>query len=126
MKAMSRKTKEKFSLVQILLTMVMLFLALTMLVPLLNIIAHSFSDPAKSPSMSGLRIIPDGFSLLNYQVVLSNTTIATSLWNSIKITVIGTVLNILLTTMAAYALTRPRLLFRQAIMVFLIIMIRSN
>ena len=53
MKAMSRKTKEKFSLVQILLTVVMLFLALTMLVPLLNIIANSFSDPAKSPSMSG-------------------------------------------------------------------------
>lgn len=122
MKTMSRKTREKFTFSQLILTAIMLLVALTMLVPLLNIIANSFSDPAKSPGMSGLRIIPDGFSLLNYQVVLSNNTIATSLWNSIKITVIGTAINILLTTMAAYALTRPRLLFKQAIMIFLIIM----
>ncbi len=107
---------------QIILTVLMLLLALTMLVPILNIIANSFSDPAKSPSMSGLRIIPDGFSLLNYSIVLSNTTIMPSLWNSVKITIIGTLINIVLTTMAAYALTRPGLRFKQAIMVFLIIM----
>ena len=45
-----------------------------------------------------------------------------ALFNSIKITVIGTVINIMLTIMAAYALTRPRLMFKKAIMVFLIAM----
>lgn len=100
----------------------MLCLAVTMLIPLLNIIANSFSDPMKSPYMSGLRIIPDGFSLINYEVVFSNATIIPALWNSVKITLIGTAINILLTAMAAYALTRPKLLFKGGIMVFLIIM----
>ena len=39
-----------------------------------------------------------------------------------KITVIGVVINILLTTTAAYVLTRPGLMFKRGIMVFLIIM----
>ena len=118
----ARKKARRISVGQLLLTLFMLLLAMTMLIPILNIIANSFSDPMKSPYMSGLRVIPDGFSLLNYSLVLSNTTIIPALWNSVKITVIGTAINILLTTMAAYALTRPKLLFKRTIMVFLIIM----
>ena len=72
----------------------MIFLSLTMLVPLLNILAKSFSDPALSPSMSGLRIIPAGFSTINYQIVFSNKVILPTLWNSVVITVLGTLINI--------------------------------
>lgn len=118
----ARKKARRLSVGQLLLTLFMLLLAMTMLIPILNIIANSFSDPMKSPYMSGLRVVPDGFSLLNYSLVLSNTTIIPALWNSVKITVVGTAINILLTTMAAYALTRPKLLFKRTIMVFLIIM----
>ena len=117
-----KKSRRRITPGQAVLTGLMFLLALTMLIPIINIIANSFSDPAKSPYMSGLRVIPDGFSLLNYQIVLSNTTIVPALFNSIKITVIGTVINIMLTIMAAYALTRPRLMFKKAIMVFLIAM----
>lgn len=122
MKKLSLSKKRKLTAGQLFLTFVMLLLALTMLVPILNIIANSLSDPSKSPYMSGLRIVPAGLSFLNYQIVLSNTTIMPALWNSIKITIIGTLLNIVLTSMAAYALTRPKLLFKRFIMVFLIIM----
>ena len=122
MKKKSLSRRRTFSPGQIVLTVFMLCLAITMLIPLLNIIANSFSDPMKSPYMSGLRIIPDGFSLINYEVVFSNGTIIPALWNSVKITLIGTAINILLTAMAAYALTRPKLLFKGGIMVFLIIM----
>lgn len=100
----------------------MIFLSLTMLVPLLNILAKSFSDPALSPSMSGLRIIPAGFSSINYQIVFSNKVILPTLWNSVVITVLGTLINILLTTSAAYVLIQPRLMFKKTIMTFLIIM----
>lgn len=122
MKKKSLSRRRTFFPGQIVLTVFMLCLAITMLIPLLNIIANSFSDPMKSPYMSGLRIIPDGFSLINYEVVFSNATIIPALWNSVKITLIGTAINILLTAMAAYALTRPKLLFKGGIMVFLIIM----
>lgn len=100
----------------------MIFLSLTMLVPLLNILAKSFSDPALSPTMSGLRIIPAGFSTINYQIVFSNKVILPTLWNSVVITVLGTLINILLTTSAAYVLIQPRLMFKKTIMTFLIIM----
>lgn len=104
------------------LTLIMTLLALTMVIPILNIIANSFSDPSRSPYMSGLRIVPVGFSLLNYKIVLSNTTIMPAFWNSVKITLIGTLLNVLLTSAAAYSLTRPKLLFKRTVMTFLIIM----
>ena len=72
--------------------------------------------------MSGLRIIPADFSTINYQIVFSNKVILPTLWNSVVITVLGTLINILLTTSAAYVLIQPRLMFKKTIMTFLIIM----
>lgn len=117
-----KKWKKLFTPGQILLNLLMIGLSLTMLVPLLNLLAKSFSDPALSPSMSGLRIIPAGFSTLNYQIVFSNKVILPALWNSVFITVVGTLINIMLTTSAAYVLIQPGLLFKKAIMTFLIVM----
>ena len=45
-----------------------------------------------------------------------------TLWNSIFITVVGTAINILLTTSAAYVLIQPGLMFKKIIMTFLIVM----
>ncbi len=114
--------KKKFTPGQILLNLLMILLSLTMIVPLLNILARSLSDPLLSPSMRGLRVIPAGFSLINYQIVASHKVILPSLWNSVYITVVGTLINILLTTTAAYVLIQPRLMFKKAIMVFLMVM----
>lgn len=116
------KKRGRFTLGQLLLSAVMVLLALTMLIPMLNILAKSFSDPALSPSMSGLRVIPAGFSTVNYDIVFSNKVILPTLWNSIFITVVGTAINILLTTNAAYVLIQPGLMFKKIIMTFLIVM----
>ncbi len=107
---------------QIAISFFMILVTLTMIIPLLNILARSLSDPTLSPTMSGLRIIPEGFSLINYKIVASHPVLIPSILNSLKITVIGTVINILLTTSAAYVLVRPNLVFKKAIMVFLICM----
>lgn len=114
--------KKRFRISQLLLTVLMLLLTLTMLVPLLHILARSLSDPVLSAGMSSLEIIPRGFSLINYQVLFSNKTLVPSIFNSIFITVVGTFLNILLTSLAAYVLTRPGLVLKRALMVFFIIM----
>ncbi len=107
---------------QVVISIFMILVTLTMIIPLLNIFARSLSDPALSPTMNGLRIIPKGFSLINYKIVASHPVLIPSILNSLKITVIGTVINILLTTSAAYVLVRPNLIFKKAIMVFLICM----
>ena len=116
------KKKNRFSLFQIILMVTLFLLTLTMIVPLLHILARSLSDPLQSGSMSGLEIIPRGFSLINYQVLFSNKNVVPSIFNSIFITVVGTLLNIVLTIMAAYALTRPNLVGKRVLMVFFIIM----
>jgi putative aldouronate transport system permease protein len=114
--------RKQISLSQVLLVLLLFALTLTMLVPLLNILAKSLSSPARSISMGGLKILPQELDFLNYRIVFSHPILVPSLINSIIITVVGTIINISLTTTAAYVLTRPNLTLKRSIMVFLIIM----
>ena len=116
---MKRKVGEKRALgvFQWLLMAILFLVTLTMLLPLLHILARSLSDPTRSASMAGLDILPKGFSLINYQVIFSNKNVVPSLLNSLFITLVGTTLNILLTIMAAYVLTRPNLVGKRVLMV---------
>ncbi|MDC7238459.1 MAG: carbohydrate ABC transporter permease [Sphaerochaetaceae bacterium] len=116
------KLKKILNPKQLLLTLLLLFIALTMIVPLLNILALSLSSPESSVSMSGIRVIPKNLDFINYRIVFNHPVLMRSVFNSIYITVIGTLINISLTCLAAYALTRPNLTLKKPIMVFLIIM----
>jgi putative aldouronate transport system permease protein len=116
------KRYRKFTIGQIILMLIMGAATLTMILPLLNILARSLSSPEASINMSGLAIFPKDFDLINYRIVFNHPALMTALWNSIVVTVVGTAINILLTTTAAYVLTRPKLIFKRAIMVFLIFM----
>ena len=116
------KKKQKFHLSDLILNLAMLLVALTMLIPILNLLAKSISTPASVPYMKGYQIWPSGFDLINYEIIFSNQVVWTALKNSLFITVVGVLVNVLVTTMMAYALTRPGLVGKKAIMVFLIIM----
>ncbi len=113
---------RKIDIVQIILIIFMFLITLTMLIPILHILARSLSEPIQSKNMSSLEIIPRGFSLINYKILFSNKALVPSIFNSIFITVTGTLLNILLTTLAAYTLTRPKFIGKHLFMVFFIIM----
>lgn len=117
----SKKTK-RLGLFQFVLMAILFLLTLTMVVPLLHILARSLSDPLRSGGMNGLDILPKGLTFINYQVLFSNKNVLPSIFNSLFITLVGTVLNILLTILAAYALTRPQLVGKRVLMVFFIIM----
>ena len=122
MKMEAKKKKKALGPGQIFLMVILFVFTLTMLVPLLHILARSLSDPAQSGQMKGLEILPRGFSLVNYQLILSNKNLVPSILNSIFITVIGTGINITLTIMAAYVLTRPGLVGKKLLMAFFIVM----
>lgn len=119
---MNRLNKKTLGFMQWFLMIFLLLLTLTMVMPLLHILARSVSDPARSASMSGLQIIPEGFSLINYKVIFSNKNVVPAIFNSIFITGIGTIINMLLTMLAAYVLTRPNLVGKKLLMGFFIIM----
>ena len=114
--------KKHCGIGQLLLAAVLFLFTLTMLIPLLHILARSLSDPMRSTEMSGLEIIPRGFSLVNYQVIFGNKNFVPSIFNSIFITLIGTLLNMTLTITAAYVLTRPKLVGKKFLMSFFIVM----
>lgn len=114
--------KKKLDMGQVLLMLVLFLFALTILVPIFHILARSLSDPAQSAKMKGLEILPRGLSLINYKLILSNKNLVPSIFNSIFITVVGTAINIGLTTTAAYVLTRPGLIGKKVLMTFFVVM----
>lgn len=106
------------------IAILLLLISLVVLVPLLNLLALSLSDPGRVSEVRGLTVVPKGFSLINYRVLAANPLFVRSILNSIYITVVGTALNLLVTSMAAFALTRPKLplkRFFQALIVFVMI-----
>lgn len=107
---------------QTLLVVFMLLISLTMLVPILNIFAKSLSSPTASAAMSGLRVIPQDVDFINFKIVFNHPVLMKSIFNSLLITVVGTLINITLTSLAAYGLTRDKLTLKKPIMVFLITM----
>jgi putative aldouronate transport system permease protein len=90
------------------------FLAVVLL-PLLNIVASSFSDPI---AVSSGRVLfwPVEFSLRGYEVALSNPQIVTGFLNSLFYTGAGTLVSVSLTIALAYPLSRRSLFGRGPVM----------
>ena len=85
--------------------------------PLLYILANSFSDPA-AVIAGRVWIFPVGFSLKGYKAVFENNYIISGYSNAIYYTVVGTLLNLVMTTFAAYPLARKRFKFKNYAMFF--------
>jgi putative aldouronate transport system permease protein len=90
-------------------------------VPILNLVALSLSDPERVSEVKGLTVLPKGFSLVNYRVLFANPLFLKSILNSIYITIVGTALNLVVTSMAAFALTRPAMPGRSFFMLLVIV-----
>ena len=102
----------------ILLTLIYLFLSLLLLVillPLLNIVASSFSSSV-AVSSGQVGIWPVDFSLEGYQAVFKNSLISNGFLNSLLYMTLGTMINLVVTFMAAYPLSRKDLIGRGPLM----------
>ena len=100
--------------------LLMLFVLLTTLYPVLHIASVSFSDDV---SVMGNRVTfyPVNFNLRAYQLIFSSPMIPNAFRNSVIYTAVGTVVNMLLTTTMAYALSNRRLAFRGPITAMVIV-----
>jgi putative aldouronate transport system permease protein len=88
------------------------------LYPLLFIVSASFSDPSKVLN-GDVWLLPKGVTLEAYKSILHNDKIWTGYRNTIVYTVVGTLINIIMTILAAYPLSRPDLPGRGKIMVLI-------
>ena len=88
-------------------------LTLIFLYPMWYVIMAAFSDPARFVSHTGLLWLPEGFSLAGFKMVLRTASIVTGYGNTVLYVIAGTALNILLTSMGAYVLSRKKLYIRR-------------
>jgi putative aldouronate transport system permease protein len=100
---------------------VLVVVSIAVLVPILNLAALSLSDPKRVGEVTGLTVIPKGLSFVNYRVLAANPLFVKSILNSVFVTVVGTALNLAVSAMAAFALTRPALPGRRFFMVLVIV-----
>ncbi|PKL23984.1 MAG: carbohydrate ABC transporter permease [Spirochaetae bacterium HGW-Spirochaetae-3] len=103
------------------IALILVAVSAVVLVPLLNLLALSLSDPARVGEVTGLSILPKGFSTVNYRVLAANPLFVRSILNALFITVVGTAINLVVTSMAAFALTRANLPGRRFFMLLVIV-----
>lgn len=88
---------------------------LIVLMPLINVIANSFSAP--SAVVAGrVKFWPVEFSVRGYEAVFEYDSVLTGYKNSFIYMVVGTVINLVMTILAAYPLANPKLPYRNAFM----------
>ena len=106
---------------RVLVSLILIVAAVIVLVPMFNLLALSLTDPRRISELKGLSVLPRGFSLIVYKVLAANPFFIRSILNSVYITAMGTAINLAMTAMAAYALTRPTLPGRRLFMILVIV-----
>lgn len=96
-------------------TTIVTILLLIVLYPLINVLSCSFSDPLEVGA-GHVILLPKGLNILGYKRVFQDPSIMTGYANSLFYTVVGTVINLLVTVPAGYALSRSDLPGRSVIM----------
>jgi ABC-type glycerol-3-phosphate transport system permease component len=85
--------------------LVILLIVITMLYPLVYVIAMSFASPEQA--RAGV-VFPTEYSLDAYRAIFNGGTVVQGLQNSLYLTVVGTLLSLAATTMLAWGLARTR------------------
>lgn len=101
-------------------TVFMICLVVVTLYPFLNTIAVSF-NAGNDTIRGGIYLWPRAWTFQNYKAIFASGTIYDAFLISVARTVLSTVLNIFLTTMLAYTLSRREYVFRQPITVVFVL-----
>ncbi|MCL2058224.1 MAG: carbohydrate ABC transporter permease [Oscillospiraceae bacterium] len=98
----------------------LLGLTLITLYPMWHVIMASISEGNRLIRHQGLIILPLGLNLESYRLVLNNPSIITGYGNTLFYLITGTSLNLVLTTLGAYALSRREFLWRTPFMMLIL------
>ncbi|WP_409342397.1 carbohydrate ABC transporter permease [Paenibacillus sp. MBLB4367] len=98
----------------------MVVLSIVTIYPFLYVLFASLSDPSWIVKVRGLIWYPKGLNFEAYRLVFNNPSILTGYANTILYVVAGTVLNILMTSLGAYALSRQNVMWKNPIMFMIV------
>ncbi|MEK5418568.1 carbohydrate ABC transporter permease [Paenibacillus sp. FSL L8-0708] len=90
-------------------------MAVICVVPLLHVLSASFSDPGSITRSQGVMFWPRDFTVKGYELVFSNKSIISGYGNTIFYVTAGTLVNLLMTSLGAYVLSRKDFLWRDSI-----------
>ncbi len=125
MKDTSRVEKNKIKkntedwVIDIISYFVVILLAITIILPFLQVITISVS-PSRVVNSFGFHLYPKEFDFSGYKTILQAPSFWKSYGNTVLRTVIGTSLSILITAMTAYPLSHVHLPYRRGIMKFIV------
>ena len=91
-------------------TIVIGFLTISCIVPILNILAYSFSS-SQAIIENRVTLIPVDFTLQAYEFVMSNSRFWTSMAVTLKRVILGVSINLILLILAAYPLSKSEKMF---------------
>lgn len=100
--------------------MIMIFLVIITLYPMLYVLFASLSKPNEYMAHQGILVKPLGFTLGSYEAVLKNPMISIGYKNTIFVVVVGVALNIFMTSLGAYVLSRKGLMLKGFFMFFIV------
>lgn len=113
---MTIKTSLSERIFDIINIIFMLFLMVIMFYPMWYVFCASFSDNRILMAHEGLLFYPIKFNLVSYKAVFSNPMIMHGYKNTILILVISLIINMVMTSIAAYVLSRKTALLNKAFM----------
>ena len=88
------------------------FIIIITLYPVIYVVSMSFSDPAHVLARD-VYLLPKGFSLKAYRMILDNETVLRSFANTLWYTFVGAAMSVTLTATTAFALSRRRFFLRK-------------
>ena len=98
---------------------VLILILITVTYPLLNIVASSFSDP-NAVIKGEVTIFPINPTLIAYKTVFNNSQVIAGFANTVFYTVVGTVIQLILTVLIAFPLSRKEFVGRKLIMMLIV------
>lgn len=99
----------------------MIMIIIVMVYPLLYTIFASLSDANRLIAHDGILWAPLGFSTKAYVMMSKNSMILRGYMNTIFIVVVGTAINVILTSLGAYFLSTKGPMFKKAISILIVV-----
>jgi putative aldouronate transport system permease protein len=116
---------QRFTFFDAVLAVILTFVAIATVYPVLYIVAVSFSETAYIVQ-NKVFLWPKGFNLDAYKKILEDPKIPRAYMNTILYTGVGTAINLLMTAVAAYPLSRPGFFGRKFFMIVIVLTMFLN
>jgi putative aldouronate transport system permease protein len=95
-----------------------ILICITCILPFIHVIMCSFTKPEILVSYKGLNLWPKGFTVKGYELVFRNRELFNGFKNTIIYVIVGTSISVVVNTLAAYALSRKKVMWSRQLLLF--------